>query len=98
MNGDETGFIPTFLDARERFLWWEIDQLVLAIMLIGIGLALGMAMIGLVCGTSAAWLYGRMKAGKHSRFAIHVLYWWLPGSLFIKPKTLPSSSLRYFLG
>lgn len=98
MNGDETGYIPTSLDARERFLWWEIDQLVLAVMIFGVGLAIGAALAGLIFGPVSAWLYGRMKAGRHPRFAIHVLYWWLPGSLFIQPKSLPPSGLRYFLG
>lgn len=98
MNGEETGYIPTFLDARERFLFWEVDQIVLAAMLFGIGVGVGASLIGLITGVASAWFYGRIKAGKHPRFAIHVLYWWLPGSVFIKPKALPTSGLRYFLG
>lgn len=98
MNGDETGYIPTHLDARERFFIWEIDQVVMFSMMLGFGISLGSGSIGLVLGMFMAWAYGRIKAGRHPRFAIHVLYWWMPGKFFIKAKALPSSSVRYFLG
>lgn len=98
MNGDETGYIPTFLDARERFFIWEVDQVVMFAMAFGIGIGLGSGLIGLLSGTMMAWAYGRIKAGKHPRFAIHILYWWLPGRMIINPKVLPPSSVRYFLG
>lgn len=98
MNGDETGYIPTHLDARERFFIWEVDQVVMFAMAFGVGISLGSGLAGLVVGTLLAWGYGRIKAGKHPRFAIHILYWWLPGKIIISPKTLPSSSIRYFLG
>lgn len=95
---DETGYIATFLDARERFFIWEVDQVVMFAMAFGIGIGLGSGLVGIIFGTIAAWGYGRIKAGKHPRFAIHILYWWLPGKLFVSPKVLPPSSRRYFLG
>ncbi len=98
MNGDETGYIPTHLDARERFFIWEVDQVVMFAMAFGVGISLGSGLAGLIVGTLLAWGYGRIKAGKHPRFAIHILYWWLLGKIIISPKTLPSSSIRYFLG
>lgn len=98
MNGDETGYIPTFLDARERFFIWEIDQVVMFSMAFGFGVGLGSGAVGLVLGAGIAWYYGRLKAGKHPRFVIHILYWWIPAQVLIRPKALPSSSVRYFLG
>ena len=98
MGGDETGYIPKSLDAQERFLWWEMDQAIIAILMIGVGVIVGAMLSGMVAGSIAAWQYGRLKAGKHPRFALHVLYWWLPSEIFVKPKATPSSSERYFLG
>ena len=98
MNSDETGYIPKSLDAQERFLWWEMDQAIIAIMLIGMGVISGAMLIGLAAGAVAAWQYGRLKAGRHPKFAVHAMYWWLPSSLFVKPRTTPPSSVRYFLG
>jgi conjugal transfer pilus assembly protein TraL len=97
-GGDETGYIPKALDAQERFLWWEMDQAVIAIMLISMGVIAGSMLTGMVMGAAAAWQYGRMKAGKHPKFAAHALYWWFPSGLFLKLRATPPSDQRYFLG
>lgn len=98
MNSDETGYIPKSLDAQERFLWWEMDQAIIAIMLVGMGVIAGAMLIGLAAGAVAAWQYGRLKAGRHPKFAVHAMYWWLPSGLFVKPRVTPPSNVRYFLG
>ena len=53
---------------------------------------------GRISGATAAWQYGRMKAGKHPKFAAHALYWWFPSGLFLKLRATPPSDQRYFLG
>ncbi|GLW61533.1 hypothetical protein Hthe01_18820 [Hydrogenophilus thermoluteolus] len=98
MGSDETGYIPKSLDAGERFLWWEMDQAVIAILLIGMGTISGSLLTGMALGALAAWQYGRLKAGKHPKFAVHAMYWWLPSNLFVKTKATPPSDQRYFLG
>lgn len=95
---DEAGAIPKTLDAQERFLWWEIDQMIIALMLTGMGVITGAMIFGMVAGGVSAWQYGRLKAGKHPRFAVHALYWWLPSGIFVKPASTPPSHSRYFLG
>jgi len=76
MNGDETGYIPTSLDARERFFIWELDQIVMFAMAFGIGISMGSGLVGLIADTVITWGYGRIKAGKHPRFAIHTRPVW----------------------
>jgi conjugal transfer pilus assembly protein TraL len=98
MGGDETGYIPKSLDAQERFLWWEMDQAIIAIMLLGMGVISGSMLVGMGLGALAAWQYGRLKAGKHPKFAVHALYWWLPNCLFVMLRATPPSDQRYFLG
>jgi conjugal transfer pilus assembly protein TraL len=98
MGGDETGYIPKSLDAQERFLWWEMDQAIIAIMLLGMGVISGSMLVGMGLGALAAWQYGRLKAGKHPKFAVHALYWWLPNRLFVMLRATPPSDQRYFLG
>lgn len=98
MGAEESGYIPKSLDAQERFLWWEMDQAIIAIMLIGIAIAGGSMLLGIITGTLSARQYGRMKAGKHPKFAVHALYWWLPSHLFVKTALTPPSDLRHFLG
>ena len=47
MGTDENGYIPKSLDAQERFLWWEMDQAVIAIMLISMGVISGSMLMGI---------------------------------------------------
>jgi len=95
---NEIGYIPRTLDKQERFLLWEIDQFIIAVMIIGVGVASGMMAGGMILGSVAAWQYGKLKVGKHPKFAVHTLYWWLPSGLFTKTAITPPSHLRYFLG
>jgi conjugal transfer pilus assembly protein TraL len=75
-----------------------MDQAIIAIILIGMGVISGSMFLGMAAGVFAAWQYGRLKAGKHPKFAVHALYWWLPSGVFVKPRVTPPSSQRYFLG
>lgn len=96
---DETGYIPKYLDAQEKFIFWEMDQAILGIGVMALGIAGGAMISGMVAGGFAAWQYGRIKAGKHPRFAMHLMYWWLPPKFaFVKRRTTPPSDQRYFLG
>ena len=38
----ETGYIPRTLDHQEKFFFWEADQFILAVLIIGLGVSLGM--------------------------------------------------------
>ena len=38
---DETGYIPKSLEAQERFLWWDFDQAILFILVMGMGVVSG---------------------------------------------------------
>lgn len=95
---NENGYIPRTLDKQEQFLLWEVDQFIIAVMIIGVGVSSGMMGLGLICGCGVAWQYGKLKAGKHSKFAVHIMYWWLPSDLFTKGAATPPSHQRYFLG
>lgn len=96
---DETGYIPKYLDSQERFIFWDMDQAIIGLLVMGMGVAAGAMLSGMVAGAYLAWQYGRVKAGKHPRFAVHLMYWWLPPSIAItKPKVTPPSDQRYFLG
>lgn len=97
----ENGYIPKYLDAQEKFVFWDMDQAIIGLTLMGMGIALDAFVIGTAGGGWAAWQWGRLKAGKHPRFAMHMLYWWLPPQFttaLIRRKVTPPSDLRSFLG
>lgn len=95
---NELGYIPKSLDSPEKFLIWELDQAVIALMLLVFGIMAGQLLPGLIVGCLAAWQYGRLKSGKHPRFALHLMYWWLPGKILVRTRVTPPSDIRYFLG
>ena len=95
---DETGYIPKSLEAQERFMWWDFDQAILFLLLMGMGVISGAMLAGMVFGGLVAWQYGRLKTGKHPKFALHALYWWLPSRIVIRARATPPSHHRYFLG
>jgi conjugal transfer pilus assembly protein TraL len=65
---DEIGYIPKSLEAQERFLWWDFDQAILFLLIMGTGVISGAMLAGMVCGALLAWQYGRIKTGKHPKF------------------------------
>lgn len=96
---DETGYIPKYLDAKEKFIFWEMDQAIIGLLVMGMGVLAGAMLTGMVIGGWVAWQYGKLKAGKHPDFAVHMMYWWLPPSIPFRPtKVTPPSDQRYFLG
>ena len=38
---DETGYIPKSLEAQERFLWWDFDQAIVFLLVLGTGVIAG---------------------------------------------------------
>lgn len=96
---DESGYIPKYLDAKERFIFWEMDQAIIGLLIMGFGVIAGSMLSGMVIGGYVAWQYGRIKSGKHPDFAVHMMYWWLPSSIALtKTRATPPSDQRYFLG
>lgn len=67
---DEIGYIPKSLEAQERFLWWDFDQAILFILVMGMGVVSGAMVAGMVFGGLVAWQYGRLKTGKHPKFEV----------------------------
>ena len=92
------GYIPRTLDQPEKFILWDMDQFLRAVVLMGTGVSSGFMASGIVIGSLAAWKYGKFKSGKHQKFAIHAMYWWLPSDMFVKTQLTPPSDKRYFLG
>jgi conjugal transfer pilus assembly protein TraL len=95
---DETGYIPKSLEAQERFLWWDFDQAILFLLVMGMGVVVRRHAGRHGFRALVAWQYGRLKTGKHPKFALHALYWWLPSWIVIRARATPPSHHRFFLG
>lgn len=89
--------VPRTLDDPARIFWWDLDQAMLFSICGVLGMVLGSLMGGLALGTTLGWVYGRAKSGRHRMFAVHAIYWHLPGAI-MKMRRTPSSDARELIG
>lgn len=95
MAQDLSHVIPTRLDSVGKFLFWDLDVAMVAMLGIMLGLGTGYTIPGVVLGVVLASLYGKVKGGRHPGLAIHLAYWWTGVP---QPKELPGSHLRDMTG
>ncbi len=97
MNDAARHAIPRRLDDPERWLFWTLDE---AAALMGpavLGLAANHFVPGLVAGALGWLALRRAKRGGGANFALHALYWFLPG-FALGLKAAPASCMRRFAG
>ena len=97
MTENESHTIPTRLDDRAKFLFFDYDVAIIALIPGGIGTMLGQlaALFGLFFGCILAMGYKSFKTGKHNGVMTHLIFW-KTGT----PNTsaMPPSYKRNFLG
>lgn len=94
---DAASNIPRRLNDPPRMFWWELDLALLVLASTLLGMVAGYFMSGVAAGVLTAWVYGRMKSGKHPAYALHLIYWYLPDAV-VKLKCTPPSHLRELVG
>lgn len=92
---DMSHYIPARLDDGGKFLFWEIEVAVTALVGMLLGIATDLPLAGLVLGIVMAFLVNKLKAGKHPGMARHLLYWFTG---FPCPRELPGSHIREING
>jgi conjugal transfer pilus assembly protein TraL len=88
--------IPATLDHPARVLLWDAGQIGLIVACVFLGVMLRDPVTWIGAGLALAFVYGRLTAGRHRRFLVHLAYWHLPLRLgFVRS---PPSSSREFIG
>lgn len=97
MSKDEdlSHFVPRRLDDTGKFLFWDKDVAVVALIGIMIGISIDMQIIGLMLGFAFAFLYSKLKSGKHPGMAAHLMYWFTGAPSL---RELPASHIRELNG
>ena len=88
-------YIPSRLDASEKFLFWDKDVLAIALAGLLLGIFAEQNLMGAAIGTFTAVLYSRLKTGQHAGMAHHLLYWHAGGPPL---RGLPPSAQRQLVG
>ena len=87
--------VPRTLDASPRFLFWELDYVMVAGVLLSIGIILSGAMVGCLTAAAGCMLWKRARAGGGVARAFALVYWHLPFDVFGR---IPASARRHFIG
>jgi conjugal transfer pilus assembly protein TraL len=87
--------IPRHLDDAPRFLFWDLDEAILFMLALILGLLVDLLLPGVLAGVGLVIAYGRAKSGRHRAFALHLMYWYLPVSLGFR--RTPPSCIREFI-
>lgn len=86
--------MPRHLDDPEKFLWWDFDQALITIAVIGFSIVVNMVAVGAVLGAAAGVAIGRLKSGRSRGYLVHTAYWYLPLDMGMK-RTPPSHVTRF---
>jgi conjugal transfer pilus assembly protein TraL len=87
--------IPQHLDDPPRFLFWDLDEAILFMLAVVLGLMVDLVFVGGATGVALVLAYGKAKSGRHRAYALHLMYWHLPVTLGFR--RTPPSWIREFI-
>ncbi len=67
--------IPRYLNSQPQILWWEIDEIIIIITAIGLGVVFEALIVTVPLGLLAARTLGRVKAQHGHGWIIHSAWW-----------------------
>jgi len=86
--------MPRHLDDEAKFLWWDFQQVLVVMAIIGFSIVLSMLIEGAALGILAGMALGRIKSGRGRGYMAHTGYWYLPMNMGME-KTPPSHVTRF---
>lgn len=98
MSDLENGYIPQKLNAPPKILFWEVDVVVVfAVPIWFFGFILKQPIVAIFLALMLSYVFKKAKTSNHPKFLKHLMYWYLPGSVGLKLKSIPKSFVRVFL-
>lgn len=90
--------IPKYLDAPERYLFWTVDEAIVLISPIAVGILAGYFMVGLLVGPLALVALKKLKGTQGEQVLLNAFYWYLQTPLGPQFKVTPPSAIREYVG
>ena len=98
MSGDyEKYYIPKHLDEPAKFVFWTIDEAIIMLVPMIMGIVQSYTITGIFLGLGFMVLWKRMKGRDQSNLLMYGGYWHLPSMLY-NLKFTPKSFYRFFIG
>jgi len=88
--------MPRHLDDETKFLWWDFQQVLIVVAIMGFSIVLNMLPEGIVLGVLAGIGIGRLKNGRGRGYMAHTAYWYLPMNMGME--CTPPSHVTRFIG
>lgn len=87
--------IPRYLDSLPQVLWWELDEFILFIVCLMVGIFTRYLWEFTLIGCVSVWAMGKVKGGQSEGFILHMFWWYgIPGFML---EFGPSSEIGEFL-
>jgi len=71
---DNKKYIPKYLNAQIQFLWWELDEMIVLIIFMTLGIITNHTYVGVLIGFVIMQLYTKIKTAKQPGYFKHLLY------------------------
>ena len=88
---DLSHYVPRRLDDGAKFLFWDMDIAMIAMLGVLVGMGLDYPILGMLAGVMGEFGYAKLTAGKHPGKPVHLMYCF-PG--LPEPKEQPGSHIR----
>jgi len=87
--------IPRYIDTQPQFLWWELDEVIVLIMCMMVGIITRQLTYFLIAGFAVTYFLTKLKSGKSDGYIFHWFYWLsIPSFQF---RRVPPGERREFL-
>lgn len=87
--------IPRYIDSQPQILWWELDEIIVLIMCLIVGIITRQLTYFLLGGFVATYFIAKLKTGKSEGYIFHWFYWLgMPSFQF---RRVPPGDRREFL-
>ena len=67
--------IPRYVDSQHQFFFWEVDEVVIIMSIIGLGIALDFLLYSLLPAIGVGMVFSRYKNGNLDGILMHMAYW-----------------------
>lgn len=89
-------YIPKMLDEPFRIYLLTIDEFILLVIPVVLGLFFDQTIIGFILGISGLLLIKKFKGEQGHFYLMHLAYWYMPD--IVRFKTTPPSYIREYIG
>lgn len=70
----EERYVPKYLNAQIQLLWWELDEIIVGMIFVSLGIITNHTYIGAIAGLTAMGYYTKLRNQKQPGFFKHVMY------------------------